>query len=116
MNPLFASLMDKAAHLTRHGRLAEATEAIQRALRSEAQPRPAAPDGSNLPKADSDVIEVETRVVDVERQKQPPRATEGTEQWIRAAFEHQGRTIDYMLFVPASAVDQREAPPPLVVM
>jgi len=116
MNPLFASLMDKAAHLTRHGRLAEATEAIQRALRSEAQPRPAAPDGSNLPKADSDVIEVETRVVDVERQKQPPRAAESTEQWIRAAFEHQGRTIDYMLFVPASAADQREAPPPLVVM
>ena len=116
MNSLFAGLMDKAAHLTRHGRLAEATEAIQRALRSGAGPQPAAPDGSHLSKADSDVIEVEARVIDVERTTQSPRATEGTEQWVKGTFAHQGRTIDYMLFVPVPAAEQRESPQPLIVM
>ncbi|MET3918111.1 poly(hydroxyalkanoate) depolymerase family esterase [Variovorax sp. OAS795] len=116
MNPLFAGLMDKAAHLTRHGRLAEATEAIQRALRSGAAPQPPAPEGPNPPKADADIIEVEARVIDVERPKQSPRPAERTEQWARGTFSHQGRTIDYMLFVPGPAAEQRETPQPLVVM
>jgi len=38
MNPLFSGLMNEAAELTRTGQLAKATEAIQRALRGEANP------------------------------------------------------------------------------
>lgn len=117
MNPLFAGLMGKAAHLTRHGRLAEATAAIQRALRDEAGPRPPAPGEANRPTADAEahVIEVEARVIDAPAPARP-RATQATEQWRRSRFAHQGRTIDYMLFVPASAAAPREAPPPLIVM
>jgi poly(hydroxyalkanoate) depolymerase family esterase len=116
MNPLFAGLMDKAALLTRHGRLAEATEAIQRALGGEAGPRPAASERSNLPMVDSDIIEVETRVIDIERRAHSSRTAEGTEQWVRGTFAHQGRTIDYMLYVPVPASERRGAPRPLVVM
>jgi hypothetical protein len=40
MNSLFAGLMKEAAQLTRTGRLAEATDAIQRALRGGAGAEP----------------------------------------------------------------------------
>ncbi|WGT63731.1 extracellular catalytic domain type 1 short-chain-length polyhydroxyalkanoate depolymerase [Variovorax paradoxus] len=116
MNPLFAGLMDKAALLTRQGRLGEATEAIQRALRSEAEPRPAASGGSNAPTVDPEIIEVEARVIDREPRAPSPGSAEGTEQWVKGTFAHQGRSIDYMLFVPAPTPERREAPQPLVVM
>jgi len=60
MNPLFSGLMNEAAELTRTGQLAKATEAIQRALRGEANARPAAP--ATGPD-DTDVIDVEARVI-----------------------------------------------------
>lgn len=133
MNPLFAGLMKEAAHLTRHGRLAEATEAIQRALRGggdapAASPVVPAPTGSH-----ADVIEAEARVIEGERSTPTPRAAdEATEafaeadgsgaadadhdQWTKGSFAHQGRTIDYMLFVPARPAGQPVAARPLVVM
>lgn len=116
MNPLFAGLMDKAAHLTRTGRLAEATEAIQSALRGETAPRPASSARSNPPMVDADAIEAETRVIDGEPRAHSPGSAEGSEQWVKGTFAHQGRSIDYMLFVPVPAPERREAPQPLVVM
>ncbi|QSI30575.1 PHB depolymerase family esterase [Variovorax sp. RKNM96] len=116
MNPLFTGLMTEAAHLTRHGRLAEATDAIQRALRGAAEASPASPAAPLPSTTDADVIDVETRVADVEREAPSPRKSEGIDRWTRGTFAHQGRTIDYMLFVPAAAAGQPATPRPLVVM
>jgi poly(hydroxyalkanoate) depolymerase family esterase len=131
MNSLFAGLMKEAAQLTRTGRLAEATDAIQRALRggAEAAPRhaPAAAPAPNINVPDvTDVIDIEARVIEAERPAHPPREPETTpapasapdtaEQWTRGTFTHQGRAIDYMLFVPARPAAQAATPLPLVVM
>ena len=116
MNPLFASLMDKAALLTRNGQLAQATEAIQHALRGKAMPDSESSAGSDSPKVDSAVIDVEARIIDAERRTHAPQAAEDTEQWLRGTFAHQGRTVDYMLFVPVSAAGQREVQQPLIMM
>jgi poly(hydroxyalkanoate) depolymerase family esterase len=124
MNPLFAGLMKEAAQLTRNGQLAEATDAIQRALRGGAQPQAASPAASS-PSANADVIDIEARVIerDGERERSaehqaPPSRERGAadDQWTRASFTHQGRAIDYMLFVPARSAAQPAAPRPLVVM
>jgi poly(hydroxyalkanoate) depolymerase family esterase len=123
MNPLFAGLMKDAAHLTRTGRLAEATDAIQRALRGAAQPPAASPvaSASASASASSDVIDVEARVIEGhdpgERPASAPREPDAAaDRWTRASFTHQGRAVDYMLFVPAGAVAQPASPRPLIVM
>ncbi|KIQ16309.1 hypothetical protein RT97_31095 [Variovorax paradoxus] len=124
MNPLFAGLMNEAAHLTRSGRLSEATEAIQRALRGAAEPRPASPASTastvapDAPPAEADVIDVETRVVETapETKAPSPRESNAADRWTRGSFAHQGRTVDYMLFVPADMPGQPAAARPLVVM
>ena len=108
--------MSEAAHLTRNGRLTEATEAIQRALRGATEPRPTAPATPELQSAGAEVIDVEARLVDVEHEAPSPRASEDAEQWIKGSFAHQARTIDYMLFVPAAVAGQPTTPRPLVVM
>jgi poly(hydroxyalkanoate) depolymerase family esterase len=107
MNPLFGSLMNAAAHLTRNGRLTEATDAIQRALRGEAESRPM---------AEAEVFDAEARLIEVEHQTPSTRESEDVEQWIKGSFAHQGRVIDYMLFVPATTAEQLATPRPLVVM
>lgn len=123
MNPLFAGLMKDAAQFTRTGRLAEATEAIQRALRGTTGPEPEPPQpASASPGSTADVIDVEARVIDVEREapssqpQRPARSPDGTDTWTKGSFTHQGRSIDYMLFVPASSAAQPATPRPLVVM
>ncbi|MFM9926303.1 PHB depolymerase family esterase [Variovorax sp. H27-G14] len=126
MNPLFAGLMNEAAHLTRNGRLAEATEAIQRALRGGADSQAAStttPMPSTAPMADADVIEAEAREIGREQAAQPPSpsptptpSSNSAEQWTKDTFTHQGRTIDYRLFVPACDAGQPATPRPLVVM
>jgi poly(hydroxyalkanoate) depolymerase family esterase len=122
--------MKEAAQLTRTGRLAEATDAIQRALRGGAGGEPghataAAPapntDVTEVTRATdatdaTDVIDIEARVVEAERPAPPPREPEAAEQWTRGTFTHQGRAIDYMLFVPARPAAQAATPLPLVVM
>lgn len=123
MNPLLSGLISRATDLTRGGRLAEATEAIQRALRGESeQPSSAAP---TAPSCDAEVIDVEARVIERERPMRPqpaaepepePTQADRTERWTGGSFSHQGRTIDYMLFVPARAAAESPAPRPLVVM
>lgn len=129
MNPLFAGLMKEAAHLTRTGRLTDATDAIQRALRGSAGAHAASPNASAPASpsantdADADVIDIEARVIETDRkaddaqQSPPPREPDAaTDSWTRASFTHQGRAIDYMLFVPASNTSQPASPRPLVVM
>ncbi|MDH6169164.1 poly(hydroxyalkanoate) depolymerase family esterase [Variovorax boronicumulans] len=125
MNPLFAGLMKEAAHLTRNGRLSEATDAIQRALRGGVEPPPASPVASKPTLAETDVIDVETRVIETEPdthetpvtpEAPSPREPATTAQWTKGSFAHQGRSIDYMLFVPAEVPGQPVAPRPLVVM
>ncbi|MET3498261.1 extracellular catalytic domain type 1 short-chain-length polyhydroxyalkanoate depolymerase [Variovorax boronicumulans] len=124
MNPLFSGLMNEAAQLTRHGRLAEATEAIQRALQGGAGQWPGAPVTPASPMAGADaidVIDVEAQVIEVERAAPSPRQSDTTEpqtaeQWTQGTFTHQGRTLDYRLFVPAAATGQPATPRPLVVM
>ncbi len=119
MHPLFSGLMNEAAHLTRNGRLAEATEAIQRALRGGAESQPAST--TTPPMADADVIEAEAREIGREQPVPPPpsptpSSTDSAEQWTQGTFTHQGRTIDYRLFVPARDGAQPAMPRPLVVM
>jgi poly(hydroxyalkanoate) depolymerase family esterase len=130
MNPIFAGLMNEAAQLTRGGRLAEATEAIQRALRGGAEPQAPSPSTpARTPKNAGDVIDIEAREVDPAHAPPPPAAQPGraeqpeqteqaaqAEQWTRGSFTHQGRSIDYMLFVPATLAGRPAAPRPLVVM
>lgn len=132
MNPLFSGLMNEVAQLTRNGRLAEATEAIQRALRGGADVQPLQPAQApsstqpmppTAPVFDADVIEAEAREIESERTEpppqpspQPPPPTGAAEQWTKGTFTHQGRTIDYRLFVPARSAAQTATPPPLVVM
>jgi poly(hydroxyalkanoate) depolymerase family esterase len=116
MNPLFAGLMKEAAHLTRNGRLSEATEAIQRALRGGAEPQPAPAAAPAPSMADADVIDIEARVIETERETSMPPEPDGVDQWTRGTFTHQGRTLDFMLFVPARPAGQPATPRPLVVM
>lgn len=110
MNDLFAGLMKQATQLTRNGRLAEATQAIQRALRGRDGAAPAAK--AHGGGGGAEVIDVESRFVEREPETAPPREAAQPERWTRASFTHQGRAIDYMLFVPAGAVPDR----PLVLM
>lgn len=114
MNTLFSGLMRDAARLTRDGRLADATQLIQRALRGGTSPAEA-PTTTSGAVVEDDVIEAQVRVVDVE-QTPEPRESEAADAWTPGSFTHQGRSIDYMLFVPASASTQPAAARPLVLM
>ncbi|MDQ0017412.1 poly(hydroxyalkanoate) depolymerase family esterase [Variovorax boronicumulans] len=116
MNSLFVGLMNEATQLTRSGRLLDATHAIQRALRGGSDAQPASPVSSTRPTPEAGVIDVEARVIEAGRPMPSPDAFGEPEQWVKGTFSHQGRTIDYMLFVPASAANQPLTPRPLVVM
>lgn len=124
MNNPFHDMLGEATRLTQGGDLMAATELIQRTLRGEsatAPPRPAAASE----RADSAmVIDVQTRVVD-----EPPRSAAraepegarapagavGAQQWLQGSHTHQGRTLDYRLYVPPTQPGQ-PALRPLVLM
>ncbi|MFV0675842.1 alpha/beta hydrolase family esterase [Variovorax sp. tm] len=109
--------MSEATQLTRGGRLMDATRAIQRALHARgagAEPAPARPAGN----ADADVIDVESRLIASDERDGPVPAfgeAGDAEQWTKGTFTHQGRMIDYMLFVPAGA-GEAPHPRPLILM
>jgi poly(hydroxyalkanoate) depolymerase family esterase len=114
MNTLFSGLMRDAAQLTRTGRLVDATQLIQRALRGDTSPAEA-PTTTSRAVVEDDVIEAQVRVVEVHPTPEP-RGSEAADAWTPGSFTHQGRSIDYMLFVPASASAQPAAARPLVLM
>ncbi|XDF34651.1 PHB depolymerase family esterase [Paracidovorax avenae] len=135
MNPLFQRLMADAARSTRGGRLGEATEAIQRALRGAAAHAQAAAvsaagpapvfRGAAGPAADPRVLDGLVREVHdpntagEAREARRPGSTaplQGSgEQWQSGSFSHQNRTLAYRLYLPPE-VPGDGAPRPMVVM
>jgi poly(hydroxyalkanoate) depolymerase family esterase len=125
MNPHLTGLMRSAVHLTRGGRLVEATAAIQRALRGEAEPPSFGAAPTARGRADAiDVIDVEARELLPERAVRSQAQADSTEpaqaaraeRWTRGSFTHGGRAVGYRLFVPARAPGDASTPRPLVVM
>jgi len=146
MNNLFQKLMTEATKLTHSGQLQAATDAIQRALRgateaaqtaasqatsafessTRAKPEPNATARTTTPDNTSVVLDGCTRMVDTPAGAPaeadmayvaPDVDTEALpEQWTDGSFTHQGRTLDYKLYVPPSAAGVAITPRPLVLM
>lgn len=125
MNNDLRRLMTEAARLTRNGRLREATQAIQRALRGGpfgASPPPTPPPADDDPQ----VLDGLTRVVDAPRgapavaetidAPHPASAAAQAERWLDGSFAHQGRTLAYKLYLPPTADGATPSPRPLVMM
>ncbi|MEB0110466.1 PHB depolymerase family esterase [Variovorax sp. RTB1] len=136
MNNLFQKLMTEATKLTHSGQLQAATDAIQRALRGATQAAQTAAsqatsafESSNRAKPDaaarttppdntSVVLDGCTRMVDTPAVA-APEAEALPEQWTDGSFTHQGRTLDYKLYVPPSAAatpGSAITPRPLLLM
>ncbi|MFD2299822.1 PHB depolymerase family esterase [Paracidovorax citrulli] len=137
MNPLFQQLMADATRSTRGGRLGEATEAIQRALRGAAAHAHAQAAGASVagpppvfrgapgPAADPRVLDGLVREVHdpnaagEAREARRPASTaplQGCgEQWQSGSFSHQNRALAYRLYLPPE-VPGDGAPRPMVVM
>lgn len=97
MNDTLQDLMRSATRLTQAGRLNEATEAIQRALRGAgAVATPAGPEGSAMV-LDGCVFEVDDAPATAAPATAPPR-TEAS--FTGGAHTHAGLTRTYKLFVP----------------
>jgi len=127
----FSQWMDDAARSTRAGRLAEATEVIQRALRDAglapgAVQQPAVQPAVQEPALVAErgaawVLDGLTRIIDDEPAapaRSPGVASVGTargatasstpadgtgERWLRESFTHRGRTLAYRLYLPPEA-------------
>ncbi len=138
MNALLERLLGKATQLTRSGRLAEATAAIQAALRG-AEPLPTHPPASppRAPMPAADFTPVDAQVIDVEARElpdaandaptpaapvptspdaphTPPRAVPGGEgEFIAASYNDSHGQRDYKLYLPPPTSDALR---PLLVM
>lgn len=139
----FQRLMREATALTRSGNLSAATAAIQQALgqtipQGDATLRPAASQAADGPGAHACIVlDGLTRIVEdadvVERApkeqaanpasasatqaKAAPLAPQGGDLWLDGSYTHQGRSLDYKLFVPGSSAAATPATPrPLIVM
>lgn len=122
MSSEFSSGMAEAARMTRSGRLAEATDLIQRLLRGGApsSATPAPRDAAPMPRARRPGLRetirrlVErARAVEVRDLLPPLPVVEGA-RFEAASFANAAGQRDYKLYVPASAADR--GPRPLVVM
>ncbi len=124
MNALLERLLGKATQLTRTGRLAEATAAIQAALRGGAHlpasppraPTPAADSATKFAPTDAQVIDVEAREVpdaanDAPAPARPAQTTPdasraapvGEGEFIAASYQDAHGQRDYKLYLPPSA-------------
>ena len=126
MNDTLQQLMHEATQLTRAGKLTEATEAIQRALRGRANP-PADPaaraagSASSTAQADSDTAALvldgcvfETDSAAAEPTHRPtPMPSSAPGQFIGGSHAHGSLTRRYKLYLPPNAAG---ASLPLVVM
>jgi len=138
MNALLERLLGKATQLTRSGRLAEATAAIQATLRGGTAvpasppraPMPAADRAAEFSAADSQVIDVEAREVpdaanDAPAPTRPAHTTDeapraapraapiGEGEFTAATYQDAHGQRDYKLYLPPLIGD---APRPLLVM
>jgi len=127
---LLQRLMAEATQLTRSGRLHEATQAIQRALRGGAsdafgvgQPATASPPtAAQAPRSADEALVLDglTRVIDTPTTHLEDSPTDvdapQDERWVDGSFAHQGRTLAYKLYLPPAAADAVPTPRPLVVM
>ncbi len=94
MNDIFQELMRTATQMTHQGRLSEATEAIQRALRGTA-----APATGPVPAPASVRPEVSPLVIDGCVFEVPETGT-GTEAFVSGTHTHAGLTRRYKLYLP----------------
>ncbi|GAB3480563.1 extracellular catalytic domain type 1 short-chain-length polyhydroxyalkanoate depolymerase [Polaromonas eurypsychrophila] len=130
MNNVLQDLMREATRLTQSGRLAEATEAIQRALGGAvpaARPRPGARAGAATPaESEADPLILDGCVFEVDEQPSaaaakaapvpepaPSRGPAAQGQFISGTFTEASRTRRYKLFVPPGRAGRQL---PLVVM
>ncbi len=114
MNPdsPFAKLMAQATALTRRGSLAEATQAIQRALHLHPHGAPPAPAAAPTPapRADGDVIVLDGLVREIDT---PAHDTDTPASFDELPFATEHGLRHYKLFTPAGLTHR---PAPLVVM
>ena len=126
MNPNFQRLMSEATQLTRSGQMMAATQAIQRALRGDADetaaPAADAPLHELRPTArenHSIVLDGLVRVIDeatAQASTTAPGRDAAIERWSDGNFTHAGRNVAYKLYVPPLAAGSAATPRPLVVM
>jgi poly(hydroxyalkanoate) depolymerase family esterase len=109
MNETLQDLMRSATKLTQAGRLSEATEAIQRALRGTGGLATAAWPQASAEVLDGCVFEVDTPAPATA----PAAAPSGHATFTSGTHTHAGLTRGYKLFVPPARADQPRA---LVVM
>jgi poly(hydroxyalkanoate) depolymerase family esterase len=120
--PLLSKWLHRAAGMTRQGRLAEATEVIQRALRQSGLMPPSGPatpaPPAAAPRWSADVVDAVVREAPApapqgagERAAAPSAPTSG--RFLAGSYSSPAGARDYKLFVPASPAS---APLPLVVM
>ncbi len=113
--------MAEAGRLTRSGQLPAATAMLQRAMRdgvagAGAGTSPFAP-AAPLDAHDGMVIDVQSRVVPGDAEPSAPQAPASVPaQWLKDSFTHQGRQLDYRLFVPPLLAGSAAGARPLVVM
>ena len=122
MNDRLHELMREATHLTQAGRLAEATQVIQRALQGAnamppASTRAAAPaadviDGCVFDVTAAAPADAISLAPSARFEHQP--AEPGPGEFLAGSFSHASQTLAYKLFVPASARGGQAMP--LVVM
>ncbi|RYF08208.1 MAG: PHB depolymerase family esterase [Comamonadaceae bacterium] len=119
MKHLFNDMLGEATRLTQGGRLQAATELIQRTLSGGGCPaQPPAPGAQT-----GWVIDAESRVIEeAPRQQDPdvaqgstPQARHSAEQWLQASHTHQGRQLNYRLYVPPGS-PQQAGLRPLILM
>jgi len=123
MNHVLQELMREATRLTQTGRLTEATDVLQRALRGSAQaarPQPGAHAGASEPESalilDGCVFEVDKQPAAppaASAAQAPSAASAGQGAFISGSHSEASRTLRYKLFVPPGHAGRSL---PLVVM
>ncbi len=112
--------MAEAGRLTRSGQLQAATEALQRAMRDVGAGANVPPFASAPPvdAGDGMVIDVQSRVLPGDAEPSAPQEVPSSApaQWLKGSFAHQGRQLDYRLFVPPLPAGAPARARPMVVM
>lgn len=124
MKHLFDDMLGEATRLTQSGNLQAATALIQRTLRGT-HARALQEIDADPKRPDSDwLIDAETRIIDDASAPTPAAVPDGlgtaqksanAEQWLGGSHAHQGRQLDYKLYIPPRAAGQT-GQRPLILM